>query len=101
MPAKPAMVSGVDVYPAKSLMDVIHFVRTGNGMVPRKVADDVLLGDSQHYAVELQGCSRAANRQARAGDRLCRPPQHPKDRPAWIRKDHAWQAHAHHPPALH
>jgi len=28
------MVSGVDVYPVKSLMDVIHFVNTGNGIVP-------------------------------------------------------------------
>src|SRR2546430_13083637 len=26
-----AMVSGVTVYPVKSLLDVIHFVNTGNG----------------------------------------------------------------------
>jgi hypothetical protein len=29
-----AMVSGVDVYPVKSRMDVIHLVNTGNGIVP-------------------------------------------------------------------
>jgi hypothetical protein len=37
------MVSGVDVYPVKSLMDVIHFVNTGNGIAPVKVDGDVLL----------------------------------------------------------
>jgi hypothetical protein len=48
------MVSGVDVYPVKSLMDVIHFVNTGNGIAPVKVDGDVLLGDSQQYAVDFR-----------------------------------------------
>ena len=49
-----AMVSGVDVYPVKSLMDVIHFVNTGNGVAPMKVDGDTLLGESQHYLVDFK-----------------------------------------------
>src|ERR1700741_5655688 len=49
-----AMVSGVDVYPVRSLMDVIHFVNTGNGIMPLKVDGDTLLGDAQHYAVDFK-----------------------------------------------
>jgi magnesium chelatase family protein len=29
-----AMVSGVEVYPVKSLLEVIHFIDTGNGIHP-------------------------------------------------------------------
>jgi magnesium chelatase family protein len=32
-----AVVEGVDVYPVKSLMDVVHLINTGNGVVPLKV----------------------------------------------------------------
>src|SRR5271155_2129937 len=32
-----AMVGGVEIYPVKSLLDVIHFVNTGNGIQPLKV----------------------------------------------------------------
>lgn len=49
-----AMVSGVDVYPVKSLMDVIHFVNAGNGIMPRKVDGDTLLGNSQHSPVDFK-----------------------------------------------
>ena len=49
-----AMVSGVDVYPVRSLLDVIHFVNIGNGIAALKVNGDVLLGDSQHYAVDFK-----------------------------------------------
>ncbi len=49
-----AMVSGVDVYPVKSLIDVIHFVNTGNGIAPLQVDSDVLLSDSQNYAVDFK-----------------------------------------------
>src|ERR1700756_2846894 len=49
-----AMVSGVDVYPVRSPMDVIHFVNTGNGIMPLKVDGDTLLGDAQHYAVDFK-----------------------------------------------
>jgi magnesium chelatase family protein len=32
-----AMVGGVEIYPVKSLLDVIRFVNTGNGILPLKV----------------------------------------------------------------
>src|SRR6476660_6396034 len=44
-----AMVSGVTVYPVKSLLDVIHFVNTGNGIVPTVVDQEALLSESQHF----------------------------------------------------
>ena len=31
-----AMVGGVEVYPVRSLLDVIHFVNSGNGILPIK-----------------------------------------------------------------
>jgi magnesium chelatase family protein len=49
-----AMVSGVDVYPVKSLMDVIQFVNTGNGVAPMKVDGDTLLSDSQQHFVDFK-----------------------------------------------
>lgn len=49
-----AMVGGVDVYPVKSLLDVIRFVNTGNGVLPLKVDSDTLLSESQHYAVDFK-----------------------------------------------
>ncbi len=49
-----AMVSGIEVYPVKSLLDVIHFVNTGNGIAPLKVDGDTLLSDSQHYPVDFK-----------------------------------------------
>ena len=49
-----AMVTGVDVYPVKSLLDVIHFVNSGNGIVPLKVDGDTLLGDCQQHFVDFK-----------------------------------------------
>jgi len=49
-----AMVGGVDVYPVKSLLDVIHFVNTGNGIVPLTVKTEALLGESQQYPVDFK-----------------------------------------------
>ena len=49
-----AMVSAVEVYPVRSLMDVIHFVNTGNGIAPVKVDGDTLLSDSQQYLVDFK-----------------------------------------------
>ena len=48
------MVSGIEVYPVKSLLDVIHFVNSGNGIVPLKVDSDMLLGEAQHYPVDFK-----------------------------------------------
>jgi magnesium chelatase family protein len=42
-----AMVGGVDVYPVRSLLDVIHFVNSGNGIMPIKADGDSLLRQSQ------------------------------------------------------
>jgi magnesium chelatase family protein len=49
-----AMVSGVDVYPVKSLIDVIHFVNTGNGIQPVKIDGGALLGEAEHYSVDFK-----------------------------------------------
>jgi magnesium chelatase family protein len=49
-----AMVGGVEVYPVKSLLDVIRFVNTGNGILPLKVDSDALLTEAQHYAVDFK-----------------------------------------------
>jgi magnesium chelatase family protein len=49
-----AMVKGVEVYPVKSLLDVVHFLNTGNGIAPLQVDRDHLLGESQHYGVDFK-----------------------------------------------
>ena len=49
-----AMVGGVEVYPVKSLLDVIRFVNTGNGILPLKVDSDTLLSEAQHYVVDFK-----------------------------------------------
>src|SRR3989449_5767164 len=49
-----AMVVGVDVYPVRSLLDVIPLVDTGNGVQPLKVDGDGLLNESQHYVVDFK-----------------------------------------------
>lgn len=49
-----AMVSGVEVYPVKSLLEVIHFINTGNGIHPLKVDRQGLLNESQHFAVDFK-----------------------------------------------
>src|SRR5512141_1078773 len=49
-----AMVGGVEVYPVKSLLDVIRFVNTGNGIQPLKVDSDTLLSEAQHYVVDFK-----------------------------------------------
>jgi len=49
-----AMVGGVEVYPVKSLLDVIRFVNTGNGIMPLQVDSDTLLSEAQHYVVDFK-----------------------------------------------
>src|SRR3982751_5302314 len=49
-----AMVSGVSVYPVKSLLDVIHFVNTGNGIAPVAVDQEALLNEAQHFPVDFK-----------------------------------------------
>ena len=96
-----AMVAGLDVYPVRSLLDVIHFVNSGNGIVPDQGRRRLASARVAAVLRRLQRRPRPADRQARHRDRLRRRPQHPHDRPARLRQDHAGQAHAHHPAALH
>ncbi len=49
-----AMVAGVDVYPVRSLLDVIYFVNTGNGILPVKADGDSLLRESQQFYVDFK-----------------------------------------------
>ena len=49
-----AMVGGVQVYPVKSLLDVIRFVNTGNGILPLQVDGETLLSESSHYVVDFK-----------------------------------------------
>jgi len=49
-----AMVSGVSVYPVKSLLDVIHFVNSGNGIAPTVVNQETLLSEAQHFPVDFK-----------------------------------------------
>jgi magnesium chelatase family protein len=49
-----AMVSGLDVYPVRSLLDVIHFVNSGNGILPIKADGDSLLRESQQFFVDFK-----------------------------------------------
>jgi magnesium chelatase family protein len=49
-----AMVSGVIVYPVKSLLDVIHFVNTGNGIEPTAVNQEALLNEAQHFPIDFK-----------------------------------------------
>ncbi len=49
-----AMVSGVEVFPVRSLLDVIHFVNAGNGVMPLRVDGNVLLNESQHCVLDFK-----------------------------------------------
>lgn len=48
-----AVVSGVDIYPVKSLSDVIHLINTGNGVVPLVVDTQQMLDETQHFAADF------------------------------------------------
>lgn len=49
-----AMVSGVSVFPVKSLIDVVQFVNTGNGIPPVAVNQETLLSEAQHFGVDFK-----------------------------------------------
>jgi len=49
-----AMVGGVEIYPVRSLLDVIRFVNTGNGIVPLKVDSETLLSEAQHFLIDFK-----------------------------------------------
>ncbi len=43
-----AVVSGVNVYPVKSLIDVVNLLNSGNGISPLQVDTSQMLGESDH-----------------------------------------------------
>jgi len=49
-----AMVAGVEVYPVKSLLEVIHFINTGNGITRLQVDGDQLLSQAHHFLVDFK-----------------------------------------------
>jgi magnesium chelatase family protein len=49
-----ALVEGVDVYPVKSLMQVVQLLNTGNGIQPVKVDTTALLEGSQSFTVDFR-----------------------------------------------
>lgn len=49
-----AVVDGVDIYPVKTLMDVVHLINTGNGIEPVKVDTKAVLSEAQHFAVDFK-----------------------------------------------
>ncbi|MCU1308406.1 MAG: Mg chelatase-related protein [Acidobacteriaceae bacterium] len=49
-----AVVAGLTVYPVKSLIDVVHFLNTGNGVAPITVDTAALLDEVQHFAVDFK-----------------------------------------------
>src|SRR5579883_1883787 len=49
-----AVVTGVTVYPVKSLMDVVHFLNSGNGLQPVKIDSLALLNRAQQFAVDFK-----------------------------------------------
>ncbi len=49
-----AVVEGVDVYPVRSLMEVVQLLNTGNGIQPMKVDTQALLEISQQFGVDFK-----------------------------------------------
>jgi magnesium chelatase family protein len=49
-----ALVEGVDVYPVRSLIEVVQFLNSGNGIQPVKVDTRALLETSQDFAVDFR-----------------------------------------------
>ena len=49
-----AMVGGVEVYPVKSLLDVIHYINSGNGVSRMQVDTDQLLSQAQQFHVDFK-----------------------------------------------
>src|SRR6202167_1676783 len=49
-----AMVGGVEVYPVKSLLEVIHFINSGNGISRLVVDTRQLLDQAQHFHVDFK-----------------------------------------------
>jgi magnesium chelatase family protein len=49
-----AVVSGLNVYPVKSLMEVVQLINHGNGVTPLRVDPSSVLHESQHFTVDFR-----------------------------------------------
>ena len=49
-----AVVGGVDVFPVKSLMEVVHLLNKGDGVAPLRVDSTALLREAQQFAVDFK-----------------------------------------------
>ena len=49
-----AMVSGIAVYPVKSFIDVVHFLNSGNGILPVAINQQQLLSEAQHFPIDFK-----------------------------------------------
>jgi magnesium chelatase family protein len=49
-----AVVSGLTVYPVRSLLDVVHLVNKGNGVTPVSVDTAALLQETQEFGVDFK-----------------------------------------------
>jgi len=49
-----AMLEAVEVYPVKSLLDVIHFINAGDGIPRLQVDGDQMLRETQHFPVDFK-----------------------------------------------
>ncbi len=58
------MVGGAEIYSVKSLIDVIRFVNTGNGILQLKVDSERLLSEAQQFLVDFKDvrCRHSAKR---------------------------------------
>ena len=49
-----AVVSGVNVYPVRSLIDVVNLLNSGNGVLPLKVDTSQMLGETERGAADFK-----------------------------------------------
>ncbi len=49
-----AVVSGIDVFAVRSLMQVVHLLNTGNGTAPVRVDPPAILSQAQHFSVDFK-----------------------------------------------
>jgi magnesium chelatase family protein len=96
--AEAAVVEGVNVYPASSLLDVLELLNSQvMGVIQTRAVPRLhrgAAGRTAKLSCGLQGCARAADGQARAGSGRGRQPQHSDDWPSRLRQDDAGQAPA-------
>jgi magnesium chelatase family protein len=53
-PREAAMVGGVEVYPVKSLLEVIRYINSGNGVTRLQIDTDQLLSQAQQFHVDFK-----------------------------------------------